>query len=969
MLKTSSIEARFFKVFLLFSLVFLLASFIIVFLFFRSRELTELTYKTEAIARITAENILEPLKQQDIKNIEKKLSMLKNLDFLSSVSVITPQNRLLSVYPKSATSVSSIPSPEAGITTRLSPDNRLLVFVPLYDKDILQGTLVMEADASFIISQALKFALFVSSCLLIVVIACWAFSWSMLSYMLMPVRRLSSAASKIARQIDFNTRIPPEFSGELKRISDALNTMLDYLKQRDSALIEAKIQAEESANRAGILAKEARKVNQQLIEAIKKSNEVHKALRQSEKKYREIFENAQEGIYRADDKNRFIDANPAMARILGYQTPRELISCIGDIRAELFCDPEEQKKFYSRLLKNGWVERFICRLKKKSGSETWVSLQARVFRKPGGEVSYIQGYVVDVSELIRAQATLKASYEVLEQKIRERTAELRKTNEQLRKAKEKADAAARAKSEFLANMTHEIRTPLNGVIGIAELAASEPLSPKLAHYMKTIHRSGTALLRILDRIIDYSRLEDRELPLEKSFFSPSEIFENLAIIYGPYAVKKEIELIFDIADDIPASLYGDPLRFQQALGNILDNAIKFTNQGNIILNVRYRAANAGKIRLLCKVKDTGPGITKDVMKKLFIPFELGDASMSRKHSGTGLGLCISKQIAQLMNGDIFVESTPGKGSTFTLDVQFDLPAQTEKREIRQYNSALGNKHAIIVEDNPEARRLLAGILESFGISSISAGTESEALELIHNYTTMHKKEIKDCFIFIDTTLSGSDPVSLARTLKLEISGEPRVIILTPAGYEDRFATKDVSGIDIFIRKPFTPGIIYDALMELMKDICAEKYHEDTSPAQTRNKINKGIKGFTVLVADDSQTNLEITRSVLTAEGVNVLTARNGKEALEIMEKNHVDLVLMDIQMPEMDGIEATSLIRKNISPFVPVIALTASSLDNDKAKCLNAGMNEFLIKPIRNTELIEVVTRYLQRKKKNNTTQ
>jgi PAS domain S-box-containing protein len=776
-----------------------------------------------------------------------------------------------------------------------------------------------------------------------------------------PILNLAKVAWHTAVNMDYSARVSKKGNDEIGLLVDAFNTMMDQIKQRDIDLIEAKNRAESSAKKAHDLAKETSRINQMLQKEMTERKRMYAAMLQSEKKYRGIFENAQEGIFRAGPINRFIDVNPSMASILGYQSPADMVASVKDIGKQLFASEADRQQFFLLLQKNDEVNHFECQLKRKDGRLIWASLQAIAFRNQVDKLLYFEGLVEDITERKLAEKRLQEANKELEKRVEERTAELQEANRELRAAIKIADDASRTKSEFLANMSHEIRTPMNGVISAAELALTEKMPNKVAHYLKIIHSSGNALLGIINDILDFSKIDAGKLSLDTHPFKLETIINNVVTLFAGAAAEKEIELLLDIRPETPLDVIGDSLRFQQVLTNLLGNAVKFTEKGGLVMvklssEIPDEKIDEKSIQLICSVKDTGIGMTQEQRDLLFQAFTQGDTSTTRKFGGTGLGLCISQRLVDLMQGQITVTSEFGKGSEFIFSTQMLLPPdQTREPLILPEN--MKGLTVLIVDDCPESRDILTYIISHFGFSALTADSGMAAMSMLQDCQKQHKKID---LALIDMKMQGMTGWETALEIRNDLFLTMPIILMTSAISDIAMPNAAQSVVDGFILKPVTASMLLNTIMDVFgqRPVLKDKTRSDAIVRRDRYKAL--LEGLKILVVEDNRVNQEIAGEILKSVGIDAHIAEDGLEALDILSKETFDAVLMDIQMPNMDGYEATRKIRE-MPQFksLPIIAMTASVLLSDERHCLEAGMNGFVPKPIRQEKLFEALVHYL----------
>ena len=517
-------------------------------------------------------------------------------------------------------------------------------------------------------------------------------------------------------------------------------------------------------------------------------------------------------------------------------------------------------------------------------------------------------------------------------------ASIEKRETDLIQAKNFAEAASRSKGEFLANMSHEIRTPMNAVIGMAYLALRTNLTPKQQDYLQKIHRSGTALLRILNDILDFSKIEANNMALEHIDFQLDDVMRNVVAVTGAKATDKGLEFLYHLSPGIPSTLTGDPLRLEQVITNLVNNALKFTSHGEVSVQVEQIQHMGNKVQLKFTVRDTGIGMDPEAVDNLFQPFTQADSSTTRKYGGTGLGLSIAKRLVEMMGGSIWAASKPGSGSEFCFTAWFDVAA-APLQQYRIIPSTMNHMRLLVVDDNPAARDILSEYLLSMGFRVDTADSGETCLTAIRQASQDPYK-----VVFMDWQMPGMNGLEATRRIQsAQGTGQaPAIVMVTAFDREEIRSQLDQLQLAGLLIKPVSQSLLFDMMVTLFAP------EKETIRNETHQNVTYGLHGMNVLLAEDNAINQQIAVELLESQGVRVDVTENGREAVDKLlsvQQDYYDVVLLDLQMPVMGGLEAAQEIRK-ISADIPLLALTARAMTEERNLCLEAGMNGHLAKPI-----------------------
>ena len=657
----------------------------------------------------------------------------------------------------------------------------------------------------------------------------------------------------------------------------------------------------------------------------------------AEEDYRGIFENAVEGMFQTTPAGRYLAVNPALARIYGFDSPEELVAHFSDIAHQLYVDPSRRAEFKEIMERDGAVSSFESEVFRRNGERIWISENARAVRARNGSIARYEGTVVDITSRRAAE-------------------------EALRRAKDAAEEASRLKAEFLATMSHELRTPMNAVLGMTRLLLDTELTPDQREMGTTVHASAESLLAILNDILDFSKIEAGKMEFESVELEPRRITEDTIDLLSESAHRKGLDIVYAIDPAVPWVVRGDPNRVRQVLVNLVGNAIKFTESGEVVIRVGLVDRTAAGPRIRFSVSDTGIGIAPRQRRKLFDAFTQADGSMSRRYGGTGLGLTISRQLVQRMDGEIGVDSAPKCGSTFWFAVQFaDPPDPDDLRAPPQ--PRLEGERILVVDDSLTTREILDHQLRRWGARPATADGASAAVAALR---AAARSGSAFQTALVDGTIADGEGRELVAQIRDDPScGRPRIILMIALGEVARLPANDA--VDV-LHKPVRPDRVLDLIVR----------KGPPRPASVERIVAQGPfdgepepdsacrPALRVLVAEDNVVNQNLMVRVLRKLGYSSVVVATGHEALEAVERESIDLVLMDCQMPEMDGFEATRRLRERERGAanggdlrrLPIVALTANAAEGDRERCLACGMDDYLPKPVRVEELRDVLERH-----------
>jgi two-component system sensor histidine kinase/response regulator len=878
-----------------------------------------------ALANILGTNCTAPLAFKDPKSAGDILQALAVKPHILAAVIYDHDDKPFAVYSQAGAKNSYTPPPIKGEFSR-STSSRVLIFQEIEFEGEKIGTVFLEGDRGEDRQLLYSYLLFFGLIIAAVSLGAYAMAGRLQRPISSPILELAWTTKMVTSTRDYSIRAGKRSEDEVGVLIDGFNEMLGQIQNRDTELRHARQDLERRVDERTL----------ELEQEVADRQRAQEALRESEGRIRLLLDSTAEAIFGIDRDGNFTFCNPATVRLLGYQSGDDLLG--KNAHATMhhsYADGrpyplEECPIVHSRQGREVHADTEM--FWRSDGACFPAEFWAYPIRKEGEVVGAVITFL-DITERKRAEAALL-------------------------EAKEAAESASRAKSEFLANMSHEIRTPMNGIIGMTELALDTPLTAEQRDYLNLVKSSADSLLRVINDILDFSKIEAGKLELEKNDFEIRDLFRDTLKTLAQRTGTKVLELCARVAPEVPKVLVGDPTRLRQVIVNLVGNAIKFTEAGTIIVNAELEANASEEVCLHISVSDTGMGIPLEKQHIIFESFAQADGSTTRRFGGTGLGLTISRQLVELMGGHIWVESEPGKGSTFHFTCNFQKGSSIASEKERIAGQALQGVNVLVVDNNAVNREILAEMLTNWRMNPTLADGGARALELLEA-----AKRAGHAFpiVLLDALMPKVDGFQVFHRIQTNpgLAGAAIMLISGKRLLVDPARCREL-GVKHCLTKPVGQSELLDAiLVALGLKAVEERLIETSVPVRDKPKGRE----LNILLSEDNPVNQRLAIRLLEKAGHRVNLAKTGREALTAWEDAGdpgFDVVLMDIQMPEMDGMEATAAIRSRESTsgkHVPILAMTAHAMRGDKERCLASGMDGYISKPIQPVALFAEIER------------
>jgi len=882
-----------------------------------------------ALANILGTNSTAPLAFKDPNSAQDILRALTAKPHILSAVIYDRDGKPFAVYHRGA-SANKYSAPPVEIESSRFTSNRVLIFQAIIFQDEKVGTVFLEGDTveykQLLVGYLFFFALIVA----VVSLGAYVMAGRLQRPISNPILELAWTTKMVTSTRDYSIRAGKRSEDEVGVLIDGFNEMLGQIQIRDAELRRAREDLERRVDER----------TAELEQEVADRQRAQEALHESEERIRLLLDSTAEAIYGIDREGRCTFCNPATLRLLGHEKGDALLgkdmhSAMHHTHADGTPYPAAECQIYNSLRRGEGVHSDEDVFWRADGTSFPVEYWAYPIRKEGEAVGAVVTFL-DITGRKRAQAALL-------------------------EAKEAAEAASRAKSEFLANMSHEIRTPMNGIIGMTELALDTSLTAEQQNYLNLVRSSADSLLHVINDILDFSKIEAGKLELEKTEFDIRDLLRDTLKTLAQRTDQKLLEICARVSPSVPKFLIGDPTRLRQLIVNLVGNAIKFTEEGNVILDAELEKSTGDEVRLHISVSDTGVGIPLEKQHIIFESFAQADGSTTRRFGGTGLGLTISRQLVELMGGRIWLESEVGKGSTFHFTCIFQQGAAVASDQERIAGQSLPGLNVLVADNNPVNRKIFSEMLTNWRMNPTLADSGASALDLLE---TAQKAGRSFPVVLLDALMPNVDGFQVLQRIQANPGLAGAVIMLLSGNRHlaDTARCREL-GVKQCLTKPVGQSELLDAILTALGlGAVEERLIESSGRVPEKPKW----RPLNILLSEDNPVNQMLAIRLLEKAGHRVILASTGREALTAWENAGIpgfDVVLMDIQMPEMDGMEATAAIRdreKGSGKHIPILAMTAHAMRGDKERYLASGMDGYVSKPIHPAGLFAEIERCLK---------
>jgi PAS domain S-box-containing protein len=883
----------------------------------RVTSMEALEQELTTLAQITGSNTTAALEFRDADSATETLASLRAQQHVTHAVLYTKEGAVLAKYARQGLGQNFVPPAPQSDFAGPSGSRGVIVFRQITLKSEVIGTIYIESDFGELRSRLLSFATITALVILLSLVTAHLLAIRLQNSISGPLLDLAKTAFAISLGNDYSVRVEQKSDDEVGFLVERFNDMMGRIQERETALQQAH----------DLLESRVEQRTRELKNEIAERQQAELNLEERTSFLNSLIENSPLGILGLTPEHRVRLVNPAYEKLFLVRADEVIGRPMLEILSCQDVDSIDASPSLDRVV-SGELVHSVSRRKRTDGTFVDVELHAVPIKSQGKYAGALTLYQ-DITERKRAEQALL-------------------------RAKEAAEAASQAKSDFLANMSHEIRTPMNGVIGMTELALDTDLTTEQREYLTLVKTSADSLLALISDILDFSKIEAGKLDLDVAEFSFVQSVGETLKALGYRAHQKGLELAWRVSPNVPNRVVGDMARLRQVIVNLVGNALKFTEYGEVVVEAERDGVDESSALIHFKVRDTGIGIADEKQALIFEAFTQADTSTTREYGGTGLGLAITQRLVKLMGGRIWVESTLGLGSTFHFTARFGLgPANAEL-----YKSGdpllLQNCPVLIVDDNQTNRIILVEMLTAWGMCPEAVESAEAALTVLKR----HRGENRDVRLIVtDMQMPKMDGLSLGESVRRNRAfSEIPIILLSSSVNQGETARCRALGYAAYLSKPVQPSELFDAMLEVLS---RKPQTEESIPRQIRTQVTEK-REIKILLAEDNPVNRKLAKTLLEKHGATVVIAENGQEALEMLDREKVDLVLMDVQMPLMDGLEATRAIRAKelkTGMHLQIIALTAHAMKGDREKCLEAGADDYLTKPIRTVDLLAAIDR------------